>query len=426
MQALTLLTFVAVTCCSYLTELHVLPKASRFLPEVLSGLIGIRVILNGMGQRFRDVAPKYWLLFASITFMIFCGILSNGVGAGPQIGGLRYSLRALPLFFLPAVVTFTEAQLRQQLQLLLAISIIQLPLAGYQRLTIFQEGRFTGDPVFGTLMLSGVMSLFQIGVVCTLTGLFVRRRITLGRYVMLFLLVLLPTTINETKVTLLLLPIGLLATVIIGAPPGTKQRVALGSVLLMVAFGALFVPIYDYFNTRYNPYPVTLGDFFGNSKKVETYMENGAGVGSRKEAGRVDAIEVPLERLSRDPVKLVFGLGIGNASNSNLGPQFTGEYYGLYGRYTIESSTAAFLLEMGVGGVLLVLVFMALIFGDSLAVAREGTGLTSALAVGWAGITLVTAISLFYLTLHTTESLSYLFFYFSGLVAAARMRLGTT
>ncbi len=267
MQALTLLTFVAVTFCSYLADLHTLPKFARFLPEVLSGLIGIRVILNGMGQRFRDVAPKYWLLFASITAMIFCGIIANGVGAGPQIGGLRYYLRALPLFFLPAVVTFTEAQLRQQLSVLLAISLLQMPLAGYQRLTIFQEGRFTGDPVFGSLMLSGVMSLFQIAVVCILTALFVRRRITLPRYVMLFLLVLLPTTINETKVTLLLLPVGLLATVIIGAPPGAKQRIALGSALLLIAFGAIFVPVYDYFNTTHNPYPVTIGDFFGNQKK---------------------------------------------------------------------------------------------------------------------------------------------------------------
>lgn len=426
MQALTLSIFLAVTFSSYLTDLHLLPKMTRFLPEALSGAAAVVVLLGGMGQRFQYVAPKYWLVFGAVALLIFCGIIANGVGAGPQIGGLRYYLRPLPLFFLPAIAAYTDAQLRQQLRLLLAVSIVQLPLAGYQRLTIWEAGRFTGDPVFGSLMISGIMSLFQIGVVCVLTALFVRKQIKLGLYVLLFLLVLMPTTINETKVTLLLLPIGLLGAVIIGAPPGAKHRVAVGGILLMVAFGAIFVPIYDYFNTKYNPYPVTIGDFFTNEKNVGNYLETGAGVGSRREAGRADALEIPLRRLVRDPVQFVFGLGIGNASNSNLGPQFTGEYYGLYGRYTVASSTAAFLLEVGVGGVLLVLVFMALIFSDSLAVAREAPGIMGPLAVGWSAITMVMTISLFYLPLHTNDTLSYLFFYFSGLMAATRMRLAAT
>ncbi|MGH8207990.1 MAG: hypothetical protein ACREU6_00065, partial [Steroidobacteraceae bacterium] len=156
---------------------------------------------------------------------------------------------------------------------------------------------------------------------------------------------------------------------------------------------------------------------------MQHYIETGAGVGSRKEAGRMDALEVPLQRLARDPVQLVFGLGIGNASQSNLGPQFTGEYFGLYGRYTITSSAAAFLLETGIAGVLLVLVLMALIFGDALAVARHGIGLVGTFAVGWSAITMMMTISLFYLAIHSSESLAYLFFYFSGLVATARTRL---
>ncbi|MGH8322386.1 MAG: hypothetical protein ACRETD_01085, partial [Steroidobacteraceae bacterium] len=81
---------LVVSFASYLTELHWLPKAARFLPEALSAVIGIQVVLAGTAQRFSGVAPKYWLIFGAMAVMIVCGMIANGVGSGPEIGGLRY------------------------------------------------------------------------------------------------------------------------------------------------------------------------------------------------------------------------------------------------------------------------------------------------------------------------------------------------
>jgi hypothetical protein len=50
-------------------------------------------------------------------------------------------------------------------------------------------------------------------------------------------------------------------------------------------------------------------------------------------------------------------------------------------------------------------------------------GLMGAIAVGWAGITVLMTIAMPYITSHIYPSLAYLFWYMSGLVAAARMRL---
>jgi len=145
-------------------------------------------------------------------------------------------------------------------------------------------------------------------------------------------------------------------------------------------------------------------------------------VGAKHDTGRIDAIVVPLKRLSNDPVQLAFGLGLGNASHSSLGPQFIGAYFPLYAGFLV-SSFSYFLLEIGIFGTALVFVLYWLIFRDSLAVARSDDSLTGSIALGWSGVALLVAVATPYKAMHVYESLSYLFWYFSGLVAARRMRL---
>jgi cell division protein FtsW (lipid II flippase) len=239
----------------------------------------------------------------------------------------------------------------------------------------------------------------------------------------LFLLMVVPTTINETKGTLFLLPIGLLVTLVVGSPPHKRLRVGLSALMLLLVFGSLFVPIYDYFSVRNNPYPYTVESFFSNKKAVGHYLDQGTDLGSRREAGRIDSLMVPLQTLASDPVQLTLGVGIGNGSGSSLGNVYAGAYYELLGRYTNQSSAAAFMVEIGLLGLSLVLLLYWLIFRDAYVVSMQDSSIVGALALGWLGATAVIAVATFYKTVHYFESLSYLFWYFSGLVAAERTRL---
>src|SRR5580704_6024874 len=110
-------------------------------------LVMLYVFVAGTRDRFRLVAPKYWLVFGALALVILCGIINNNPGAGPLITGLRFYFRAAPLFFLPA---------------LLALAFIQLPVAVYQRWVIMSAGRYSGDGVQGTLMDSGILSMLLI------------------------------------------------------------------------------------------------------------------------------------------------------------------------------------------------------------------------------------------------------------------------
>jgi len=423
MQILVLAMILSVSVATWLTNIHLAPGVIKFLPEAISVVAVTSVLLIGARERFRFVAAKYWAVFGALAAVIVCGAIINHVSPGALIAGMRNYLRAIPFFLLPAVFEFSEAQLRTQLRLLLPIALVQLPISVYQRYEVTAHGHFSGDPVSGTLLISSIMSIFLIGAICITTALTLRARLRWTSFLVLFVLFLIPTTINETKSTLILLPLGLLATLLFGSPRGQRLRIGLSAVTLLALFGALFVPIYDYFSTVNNPYPYTIEDFLGNPRNVQDYLDQRTDLGTRREAGRWDALVVPLQTFASDPVHLLLGVGIGNASASALGSGFTGDYFGLFGRYTIETSGAAFLIEIGLLGLILVLVLYALVLRDAYVVFPQEHTLVGSIALAWLGFTLVVSMATFYKSLHYFESLSYLYWYFSGLVAAERQRI---
>ena len=421
MHGFVLLAFFFVTTSDYLVRVGFLPGIFKFAPEIVSAVAAAYVFAVGPRQQFRNVRSVYWLTFGAVAITMVCGVLSNAVAPGPIIGGLRYYLRPIPLFFLATVANFQDRQLRGQLQMVLAIALTQLPIAAYQRYAVTSAGRYTGDLIFGTLMVSSILSIFLICVACILTGFYLRRRMPLSTYLVTLLLVLIPTTINETKGTLVLLPIGLLATVLIGSPRERRARILIGAVSIFVAFLAIYVPTYDYFN-RDRPYSVPILEFFKDTERVEGYLSKDSGLGADAPVGRVDSIVEPLPILARDPSSLVFGLGVGNVSESSVGSDVVGKYNGILGRYLVSSSST-FILEIGFLGTLLVFLLYWHILQDSIAVLRRDRELIGAFAIGWAGCTVLVAIAMFYKPMHTHASLSYLFWYWAGVVATRRATL---
>jgi hypothetical protein len=410
MQYLMFVTILAVTTGSYFASIHAAPSWLKYAPEVLSLVFALYIAVAGAGNRFRYLAPRYWLVFGALALVVAGGVLGNSIAPGPLLQGCRFYLRAMPLFLLAAVFDFSESQIRTQLRLLLGIALVQLPLSIYQRYEVVAAFRMSGDPVFGTLMISSIESIFLIAVICIAAALVLRGRMSRSVFVGLFILLFVPTTINETKGTLFMLPIGLLLTLFLGSGPRKRLGVAISGIALLAVSGAVFIPVYDYFA-------------ISNEKAVTHYVDRDAGIGTRIEVGRVDSIVVPLQHFATDPVRLMLGVGIGNSSSSALGPGYVGAYFSLLGRYTDCTGASQFLVEIGVVGTALVLLLYWLIFRDAIVVAREDDSLFGSLALGWAGVTAVITFATFYKNIVGFESLSYLFWYISGLIAARRTRL---
>jgi hypothetical protein len=425
MQAVILLLMIEIMCGEFLVGALGLPSLLRFLPEAMSALVMLYVIFAGTRDRFHLIAPKYWIAFTGFVVVMLCGIANNPAGAGPMLSGIRFFVRAVPLFFLPAVLPQTPAQLKRQLQLLLVLCLAQLPVAVYQRWVMFQREHSSGDAVRGTLLDSGFLSMTLISAVLVLTGLLMRGRIGKLTYAVLFLLLLLPTTINETKGTLVFLPIGLFVTLIAGSAPKERLRYALMGLGALAIFGSIFVPIYnemEVFNPYKNERDIT--NYFTNQKNLSRYISsNVSGVGAREQGvRRADAITVPLQYLMKDPVLISFGLGLGSVSSGNLGNNFKGEYFAIFEPFLFVSFTFL-LLEVGVFGLLIIGVLFWMVFWDTLAVAHRDDALTGGIAAGWLGVVVLVAIAVTYNAVHESIAITYLYAYFSGVVCARRMAL---
>lgn len=429
MQAFVIAIFCSAMLSDFLVQQFSLPSIARFTPEILSGLVILYVMVAGTRDRFQWVAPKYWLVFAALALVILCGIINNDPGSGPLITGLRFSFKAAPLFFLPAVLPVDESRLMRQFKVLLALALLQLPVAVYQRWVIMSAGRYSGDGVQGTLMDSGILSMLLICAVLVMTGMLLKHRIGKLPYLALFLLLLFPTTINETKVTVILLPLGLLVTMFVGAQPGKRLRYTGIALASLIVFGAIFVPVYDKMEEG-DPDRIDIVDFFTNPQQLRQYVvanDKGkkSGVGGKLVAHRGEAISIPLQYLARDPVHLAFGLGLGNVSPSTMGKSFEGSYYKLFENIAV-TSFAYFVLEFGLLGVMLIGVLFFMVFYDSLNVARRDDTLTGALAAGWTGVVAVFLVSTLYNSFHFFTSITFLYWYFSGVVCAraAALRRG--
>jgi len=423
MQFVVLTLLVVATTFDYMVGEGWLPPLAKYIVELYGAGVLLYVVAAGARDRFRYVRPVYWILFGSIVLTMVCGVLANNEAPGPIFVGLRLYARAIPFFFLPAVVRFSNRQIKTQLLLLLAILVVQLPIAARQRMTTLAVGGITGDTTMGTLMNSSALSIVLVAGIAVLLGLYLRKMVGFRTVAVLFIVLLIPTTINETKGTFVLLPLTLLTTFMVAAKPGTRAKNIFLATLFLCAFGAVFIPIYDQL-IKVRPYPVTIEQMFLDPHHMDAYMSKHAALGETTtlEVGRVDSIVVPLRMLAKDPAQLVFGLGIGNASPSSLGPKFVGRYNSLLQPFLLTSFTVI-ACELGVFGVFLVLSLYWQIYRDSLVVAASENPMMSGIALGWTGVMAMMAACIVYKDLISFAAVSVLFWYFSGLVAAERMHI---
>jgi hypothetical protein len=438
MQALALLMIVGVTIVPYLSvgdswgRMAILPGPMKYIPELLGGVALLCVVALGIRDRFQFVRPAYWVLFGLLTICLAASAVANALEPGPLFSGLRAYLRAIPWFFVPAIFAFSEKRVRTQLKWLLGISLLQVPLAIEQRIktadNYYGFVSVTGDNTTGTFILSGPLSIFLVSGACVVAALALKRILPKWQALSLAMLMLVPTMINETKVTIVVAPFALFVTFQVLSKRGERLKQMVLTIVALTVFLAAFIPTYDWLqegrgNERGGN--ETIAEFFF-SDKAKSYLEtNSADIGTTKAVGRVDSARLAVQQTLSDPIRAVFGLGMGSTMDSALGPQFSGKYFERYRMFTEESTFSTIMLELGFLGFGALMCVYWLIVRDALFVAEHGNPCLSALSAAWVAITPIMALMLFYTTIHLSVALSFLFWYFSGLIAAERARLAS-
>ena len=408
------------------------------LPEVLSAFILCIVLLYAAAHRQLFLSNKYVILGIIVTIHITLGTVVNNVDPGTIATGMRPYVKWIPVFLLPTIYHFSNTHLNKQIKLVLALSILQCPITLYQRFIQYRSYD-SGDVITGTFggSASGALSIFLVSIFAILTAYYVRDRIAFKSYIVLTLLVLIPTTINETKVTMFLLPIAVVVPYLFAAKRLTIPRLFSVSSLGVVVLVA-FIVGYDYVETSmgspsilefyesgqadrymYNENTFKLKDIWSNNKIGQNFsLERNNNVSA---GGRLDDTLLPIKTLSKKPVQFWFGLGVGNVSNSIIS-QFTGKYADKLGLSGVGLLFSMIFWEIGCGGIIFLSIFLFYIFSDTYKL-RSDEGGPGAFAAGWLGVLAIIIITLPYANILYFSPIIFLFSYFSGYIVSERNRM---
>ncbi len=425
---------LAVFFSSYLASgIH---RAFNLVPEVLSGIVLVVILARIAVNHSLCVSPKYLMLGAIAVLHAVSGMILNTVDPGTIVTGLRPYLKWIPLFLLPAVYRFSEEEISGQIKLILILGLMQSPLAFFQRFVQYRDAA-TGDFVTGTLgeSASGVLSIFLLSVIAVVIAFYVRGRLRFPQMLLFTLALFLPTTINETKVTLLLLPLAIVVPYIVAS-----NRLSMAQLVAIPVLGILlttgFVVIYDYAGSIWGARGI--GEFVDKEAGSYLYSESNATRGNLLErnrigsglqlpeelikpdegGGRVEKLLLPLKNLSDNPLKLWMGLGVGNASPSIINV-FSGTYSGRIGKISSETLSSFLLWEVGVGGLIILFTFLMLLMYDTYKIGKEKNTL-GVLAAGWFGVLVIVLLTVPYLNLFYSNVLVFLFAHMSGYISAER------
>lgn len=408
--------FISLFVSEYFArQLGVIPGYLALLPELFSAVVFLVVFARLLAGKGCALDIRYGIFLGLYLFVLVFGFVLQSMTPGAIVSGLRNYLKFVPFFLLPLFFPPTLRQLKVQLIALVVILAVQTPLAFYQRFVQYAHAMHTGDPVRGMSTSSGILTILMMCAIAAVVSLYLRRKLNFAVMVVTIGILFLPTTINETKSTVFLLPTALFLPALL-MPRGSGALRRLAPLAIVGSLGALaFVSMYNQL-AQHRGSAYTIQDFF-KSGRFDNYLYTGAAEGEETWIGRFDSMMIAAEHLSQNPADLAFGMGAGNVSKSSL-PGFSGRYSSYYEIYGVGvTQVSAFLWEIGVLGILTYMLFYAFAWRDARYVARYG-GEFAVVGQAWGTIVVIMALCFGYQTVFWVNETGYLFWLYSGVVAS--------
>ena len=438
MNRLVYFIFFCVFCAAILGG-HV-NRMFGLIPEAVSAIVLCVVLLRLAVYREMAITPKYIFLGLAVVAHMLLGVVINGVEPGTIVAGLRPYLKWVPVFFLPIVYAFKEDEIRNHMKVLLFIALLQCPIALYQRFILYR-GIASGDAVTGTFGFgaSGALSIYLVSTIAVVIAYFIKGKLSPKTVIFLMVILFLPTTINETKVTIFLLPIAIAIPYIYASKKiSVQQLIGISTAGILVGTG--FMYIYNFVGNG----AINYNGSFAGAGGVEGYLYSGKdrdlskdnllgknmlgnnmilpeeAISSDEGGGRLDKISLAFHTLLKDPVMLWVGLGVGNVSTSQI-KIFSGEYSERLGDISGDTLLSFLLWETGIGGVILFAAFIGFLIMDTRMLAKS-TGVKSIWASGWMGVLGIACITIPYINVFYFNPLIFIFAYCSGHMVAQRAK----
>lgn len=403
---------VAVFLFEFLhTEFKIVPKALAWTPELIAlGIAANSAILFAIKKKIL-IRLKYFWLFFSFFLLVVTGVFINLTPSAPIIIGIRTYFKQVPFFILPMVHEVGEKNFRFQLMLILFFLFLQVPVSLYQRL-IKYEGVLTGDVITGTVQLSSTLTLLMMSAIAILFGLYIKEKLKLSVFLLLCLVLFIPTTINETKVTLFLIPLIITITLFFDKSYTATKKLnvaVLGFFLIII-----FIPVYNFFILPRTGQGIS--GFITDKREMQKYFYEGTDQEDLSEVRRGDALAYAYEDLIKRPVNFIIGLGAGNVVDSVF-INMKGKYIDKQ-KYRAGRITASIVFwELGLLGLMIYLTYYYFIYKD----VKEHSKIDDyfgAISLGWISVVAIMTIGFVYTNTIQLDTINYLFAYISGVLIA--------
>lgn len=331
-------------------------------------LTGAAMLYPALGrEQPRIKAPPFvWVGVLFVLWAIGLAFFSNGA-LSEIIAGVKRYFQFWGILFVLAVVPFKRRTVWRWLGFLALLSLLQLPLALYQRIVLVPHltivnaeisGFVAIDIVVGTfegaLQGGGSSSVMALFLVLVLMYLFSARRddaISKGRFWLWFLLAAIPLGLGETKIVVILFPLALCMAYL----DLVAKRPLLFASGAVVGLGLALAFVYIYLVVQ-APDAREL-TFMQRLQETIDYNFGNVGYFGGMGLNRFTALTFWVQEHGfHDPVGTLFGHGLGSAYGGDGRVPNTGHVNDMYPNKLIGQTTAASILwDLGLIGLLLFL-----------------------------------------------------------------------
>lgn len=372
-----------------------------WIPEFIAIFIAISIPFRTATHKQIRLPLKYSILVFLYLAHIVIGFLLNDVTGWTVLAGLRIYTKFIPIFLMPVIYPFSERALKNIILWVFVLSMLQLPVVLWQRFVQYATS-LSGDPMGGTLGVStsGILAIYLSIILSFLVAFYFKEQITLSVFIVSAAAAFIPLTLNETKISFVLLPIAfILPAFFVRGKREVIFRVMVVFSLLIVSF-IVFKGVYDYFATK--RWGTGIVGFVTEPGQLEEYSKN-----------RVDPIKYAFTRaVAKDSRFVFFGRGAGNTSEG-FTRRLSGKYLKEATYYGSGITFTKLMWETGIMGTVLFFLFPFFVFLDSARLCKE-EGFPGAFPLGMLSFTTFFTLSTFYTFTIDSNVLIFMFFLASG------------
>jgi len=403
------LMFISLFILDWLSEvIGIIPRQITWVPEIILIILFFKVLFLVATEKRSANA----IITIPILFLIGLGVISafiNSIELMVAFAGFRNYFKFILFFYAITFLNCSDAFLRKMVKFLIVIAFVQIPVAVSQRL--FYIGLASGDPIGGTLgsNTSGTLTLFLLSTISFLVGFF-NNKLIRGRVLLSFMILLfIPMTINETKITFFLFPVLMLFLL----RKNILLRHNLKSIFAIVFFsGVVFAISYFSYTYIYNEIlqkKIRLFNYnFAHKQLTTKYADSGS-------LNRIFQVEFAHNNITKNIYTTLLGVGPGNASHSFF-EKGIGSYYREYRTLEIDSVfLGRFIWEYGYLGLAIFLYILFRLFGLAEKIYNNSPDpFYKSLALGFEGMMLILVVTTIYSDSFIIDSIGYFFWFIAG------------